>query len=330
MNPSRLMTTIRTLAIALVLLPASLAVAAPPQPPLVFRIGFWNNLHEFLYVLGRAQNHASDAERDAVANAPAELNALSQRPGAERATWQSAVDFYATGPSKMDAVFDKDLVKATAAIAAASDSSNLSGLGLDPALVATLQRAAPIYRAVWWTAHRRADRMRRDDLVPLVARFGAPLVSRLTAVYQAEWPVQPRVVNLAAYTNWAGAYSTDGGLIEFSSTDPAIGGTLGLEILFHESSHQWDDEMNRRLNAVAESHHARVPEGLSHAIVFYTSGDLVKALVPDHVPYAEKFGLWNHSSLRAFKPVLDEYWRPYVRGDGTIDGAIAHVIAHLQ
>ena len=224
------MTTKRPLAIALVLLAASLAVvASPAEPPLVFRIGFWNNLHGFLYVLGRAQNHASDAERDAVANAPAELNALSQRPGVERATWQTAVDFYAMGPSKLDAVFDKDLVKATAAIAAAPDSSDLAGLGLDPALVATLRRAAPIYRAVWWTAHRRADEMRRDDLVPLVAGSGAPLVSRLTAVYQAEWPVQPRTVNVAAYTNWAGAYSTDGGLIEFASTDPAIGGTLGLE-----------------------------------------------------------------------------------------------------
>ena len=326
------MTTIRVrLALAMVLLPASLAVAgAPAHPPLVFRIGFWNNLHHFLYVLGRAQNHAPDAKRDAVVNAPGELDSLQGRPEAERAAWQAAVNFYAGGPSTSDAVFDPALIETTAALSSAADDADLSGLPLDPALVRVLRSAAPVYRAVWWPAHERADEARRADLEPLVTEYGAPLVQRLTRVYHADWPAQPRVVNLAAYTNWAGAYSTDGGLIEFSSTDPSIGGTLGLEILFHESSHQWDDDMARRLTSVARSHHVQVPDGLSHALVFYTSGQLVHELIPEHAAYAEKFGLWEHSSMRRFKPVLDEYWRPYVAGAGTLDAALAAVMAHLQ
>ena len=319
------------MAIALALLPASLASAgAPAQRPIEFRIGFWNNLHHFLYVLGRAQNHAPDAQREAVVHAPGELDALTRRPESERAAWQTAVDFYAAGPSKKDAVFDAELVRTTAAIASAADASDLSGLGLDPALAAALRRAAPIYRTVWWTAHQRGDEIRRDDLQPLIAQYGPHLVQRLTAVYHADWPPQPRVVNLAAYTNWAGAYSTDGGLIEFSSTDPGIGGAPGLEILFHESSHQWDDQMAAHLKSAASSQNLQVPDGLSHALVFYTSGALVQEIIPDHIPYAEKFGLWEHSSLRRFKPVLDEYWRPYVKGSGTMDDALAKIIAHLQ
>jgi hypothetical protein len=85
-----------------------------------------------------------------------------------------------------------------------------------------------------------------------------------------------------------------------------------------------------RLKTVAEAHALHVPDGLSHALVFYTSGQLVHELVPAHVPYAEKFGLWEHSSLHAFKPVLDEYWRPYVSGNGTIDAALAQIMSHLQ
>ena len=322
--------TLRVL-IPLLLLPMAAASAErTANSPLVFRIGFWNNLHHFLYVLGRAQNSAPDARRDAVVNAPAELDALAGRSDAERTAWQAAVDFYAAGPSKQDAVFDKALIRDTQALTSAADSSDLSRLGLDPDLVEALRRAAPVYRAVWWNAHRHADEARRDDLQISVERYGPALVNRLTAVYHAQWPSQPRVINLAAYTNWAGAYSTDGGLIEFSSTDPAIAGALGLEILFHESSHQWDEEMAQRLSAVAQSHGRHVPDGLSHAIVFYTSGALVKEVISDHVPYAEKFGIWRHGSMHGMKAALDEYWLPYLRGQGTVDEALAKVIADLQ
>jgi hypothetical protein len=30
-----------------------------------------------------------------------------------------------------------------------------------------------------------------------------------------------------------------------------------------------------------------------------------------------------------FKPVLEQYWQPYIRGRGTFDEAIAAVLAHL-
>ena len=30
------------------------------------------------------------------------------------------------------------------------------------------------------------------------------------------------------------------------------------------------------------------------------------------------------------KPVLDQYWEPYLRGEGTIDEPLASVITHLQ
>ncbi len=320
-------TSILRALIPLLLVPVSAAPAQDtPDPPIVFRIGFWNDLHHFLYVLGRAQNRAPDAQRDAVVKAPAELDTLAARSEAERAAWQAAVDFYAAGPSKQDPVFDKDLIKTTQALASSADGA----AAIDHALDAVLARAAPVYNAVWWDAHRRADEARRDDLQKFVSQYGVALVKRLTAVYDAEWPSQPRVINLAAYTNWAGAYSTDGGLIEFSSTDPAIAGALGLEILFHESSHQWDDEMAQRLSSIAQSLGRRVPDGLSHGIVFYTSGVLVKELIPEHVPYAEKFGIWNRGSMRGMKPLLDEYWLPYLRGQGKIDQALANLIGHTQ
>jgi hypothetical protein len=292
-----------------------------------FRIGFWNNLHDFLYVLGRDRNRAPDRQRTAVAGAPADVDGLSMRPEAERAAWDEAVAFYAGGLSKKDAVFDGDLVAVTRALAAAPDGSDLTGLGLDDSLVAALRRAAPIYRAVWWARHSRADEIRRDELQALVAKYGDALVRRLTAVYGTKWPVRPRTIDVAAYTNWAGAYSTDGGLIEFASTDPSIGGVDGLETLLHEASHQWDPEIEKRLVAIAAAQRKSVSPALSHALIFYTSGAIVKEAIPDHVPYADRNGIWQRGGNPAIKPLLDRYWQPYLRGQGTFDEAIAGIVA---
>lgn len=292
-----------------------------------FRVGFWNNLHHFLYVLGRARNNTPDTRREAVVNAPKDVEGLAARPEAERAAWDEAIAFYAAGPSKKDAVFDEDLIRQTQRIAAAGDAPDLSAADVDPALAATLAKAAPIYRLVWWPRHQRAAAARRDELQSLVERHGDALVKRLTSLYGTTWPAEPRTIDLVAYSNWAGAYSTDGGLIVIGSLND-YGGSLALESLLHESSHQWDAEMERRLSAIAAKSGKPLPPLLSHALIFYTTGEIVKEAFPGHVPLGDKAGVWNRG-LGPFKPVLEQYWLPYIRGRGTFDEAIAAVLAHL-
>jgi len=257
---------------------------------------------------------------------PQDVDGLSARPETERLAWDAAVGVYAAGPSKKDAVFDDDLVGITRTLAAAADDSDVSGLPLDPALVTALRQAAPVYRAVWWPRHARADAARRADLEKLVDTYGGRAVARLTSLYGTRWPPAPRIIEISAYTNWAGAYSTDGGLIEVSSLDDAVGGSEGLETLLHESSHQWDEEMDRRLSAVAAKTGRPVPRQLSHALIFYTSGEIVAEIIPGHVPYATKYGVWDRG-MSDLKALLDKYWRPYIRGSATFDEAIASILA---
>jgi hypothetical protein len=280
----------------------------------------------FLYVLGRARNGAPDSSRAAVVKAPADVEGLSARPEAERTIWDEAVRFYAQGPSRRDAIFDDDLVKTTRLLAELGDDADPATLAIEPALAATLNRAAPVYRSVWWPRHRRADDARRGELQQLVDRHGATLVKRLTAVYSLAWPSSPRVVDLCAYANWSGAYSTNGSLIVVASMDEQIAGLHGLEMLLHESSHQWDDEIDERLRVIAAKQNKRMPGQLSHALIFYTTGELVKEVFPDHVPYAVKYGLWERGGFRGMKPLLDQYWRPYLRGSGTFEDAATKLV----
>jgi hypothetical protein len=37
--------------------------------------------------------------------------------------------------------------------------------------------------------------------------------------------------------------------------------------------------------------------------------------------------LWTQRGLGALTPLLDKYWRPYIRGTGTFDEAIAAIVA---
>ena len=46
----------------------------------------------------------------------------------------------------------------TGALARAGDAKSLKGSEVDPAVAATLERAAPIYRKAWWKKHREANR----------------------------------------------------------------------------------------------------------------------------------------------------------------------------
>ena len=304
-----------------------LALTPIQSDQFAFRTGFWNNLHHFLYVLGRDRNGTPDRTRDAVIRAPKDLDGFAERSDAERAAWDEAIRFYAAGLSKKDAVFDEDLISVTRVLAAAPDNADLSTLTLDPRLVAVLEKAAPVYRAVWWARHAASNAERQKEYQGLIDRYGRQAVARLTSLYGATWPTSPRVIDLVAYTNWAGAYSTSGPLIEVASVYENTGGVIGLEILLHESSHQWDEEILRRVSTIAARQHKAVPDTLTHALIWYTTGTVVSELVPGHVPYADKYGLWKRGGLIELKPLLDKHWRRYLEGKGTFDDAIAAFLA---
>ena len=319
---------LRPALIALAILNLLAFTQAPAVKLFVFEQPFWLNLHHFLYVLGRAEAKMPDAARRAVAGAPADqATGLASLAPNERSAWQQAVSEYARGLSKRDAVFDAAMIDVTRAVAEARHATSLKTVRLDAATAATLESVAPIYRRVWWPAHRQANDARIDDLQDMLARHGEKVMSFMTRAYQVRWPDAGFPVNIAAYSNWSGAYSTRGNLIVFASTDSGSAGASGLETIFHEAMHQWDDAMEARLRkAAARRGVANVPELLTHAMIFFTAGEAVRSVIPGHVPYAEQNGLWRTGRLGALKPALDAAWGPYLRGDVTLDAALDDLV----
>jgi hypothetical protein len=315
----------------LILLLSQIAFAQPQtlagKPVFTFRSGFWVNLHHFLYVLGRAKNGTPDSQRPAVIKAPADIAGMDSLKAEERKAWDDAIAYYQGTLSKKDAVFDRDLIAITSALAAAGDSPSLADANVSAAVRDTLERAAPVYRKVWWDRHSRADRARIEELQMLLARYGRPISDRLTHIYQQKWPPEGLTVQVAAYVTWAGAYSTESGVIVTSSMDEATSGSEGLETVFHEAMHQWDDAMIPLLNETALRVHAKIPRDLFHSLIFYTAGYVVAQVVPGHRPYAEP--LWARGVLPG-RQQLDTYWLPYLRGEGTLQSAVDKLVAAFQ
>jgi hypothetical protein len=323
---------VRAAAIVVALLASANAAQSPITRSPIFRFStdeFWLNLHHFLYVLGRAEAKMPDASREAVVRAPGDSEQrLAAVTDDARQAWREATAFYATGLSRKDAVFDDPLPSITHALADAGDRLELGGVAIDPALRSTLERAAPVYRKAWWPAHRTSNLARRDEIQTLVDRHGAAVLAFIERVYGMKWPAGGYPVHLSGYANWAGAYSTTGNLLVVSSLDGATRGFGGLETVFHEGMHQWDRQMNDLLFAEARKAGKRLPPNVSHSLIFFTAGQAVRRVSPDHVASADANGVWERGFQR-FRAPLEEVWKPYLDGNGTRDEAIAAFVARV-
>jgi hypothetical protein len=289
---------------------------------------FWWNLHHFLYVLGRAENKTRDSLRDAVKGAPAEQQqGFAKLTANEQSDWKEIVSQYAAGPGKKS-VFDDPLPAASAVLARASNAKKISDATIDPSLTKLLERAAPIYRKAWWPRHRAANKAWRSEIQKLLKQHGTRVLNFISNAYQLEWAAAGHPVHIAAYCNWAGAYSITGGLLCVSSLSESNHGPTGLESVFHEGMHQWDNLVDAALRKQAPGADQRMLDQLSHALVFFTAGDAVRRVIPEHTPHADKDGVWQRGMLRE-KDALSEIWKPYLDGRGTRDEAFAQLIKRL-
>jgi hypothetical protein len=295
----------------------------------------WLNLHHFLWALGRAEAGIRDNARQSAVTAAGEAErALPSLSAEDRAAWAEAVRAYAAGLSRK-AALEEPMPSTTRALATARDRPTLAGVGLDDALVATLERAAPIYRKVWWPAHLEANRAWRSAAQALVDRHGAEVVDYVTRAYGAAWPASGYAVHVSGYANAGSAYSSGiTGMIVTPSQSEFTAGLYALEAIVHEAMHQWDGQTYSAMRDAAPN--ARIPRDLTHALIFYTSGEAVRRVEPAHVPMADKFEIWplrlSGATLPAdrLKPLLVEIWQPWLDGRGTRDQALAALVARAS
>jgi hypothetical protein len=324
-----------------------------PLPVFEFHSGFWVNLHHTLYHEARQRTAAPGAgDKTAKTSGPA----LKFAPGstqtltaAEHKLWDDAVSFYAANYADKDLLFSTELLLLKNQLGDFEDCDELTGkkkkscdAGLPGKIGPVLEAAAPVYRAHWWADHDRANRRWVARVAPLVREQGVGLSQRLADIYQAKWPKEKIRVDVSAWANVAGAYTTlDPLRVTISSTDPRNQGAAALEVVFHEASHGISQPVQLAITRQCRQHGKPIPRDLWHALIFYTTGEVIKPVMAeaaagrgdaasndDYVPYAVREGLY-HRGWDGYLKLLTNYWQPYLDNKVTFDDAIARMVSAL-
>lgn len=326
-----------------------------PLPVFELHSGFWINLHHTLYQEARQRTAASARQ----ANGPKASGPSAKSPSTspaltatEKKVWDEAVSYYAENYASKDLLFSTELIQLKNQLGDFEDCDELSGrkrkfcdAGLPPRLTQILEAAAPVYRAHDWPDHDRANRRWILRVAPLVRAQGVGLSERLAEIYQTRWPHEKIRVDVAAYANWAGAYTTVDPLrVTISSLDPRNQGAQALEVLFHEGSHGIAEPVQAAIIRECRQRDKPIPRDLWHALVFYTTGEVIRPAlasssstagdkegnVPNggYTSYASREALYQRGWKNYFD-VLQRFWQPYLDGQASFDDAIARMVSSL-
>ena len=334
-------------------------------PIFEFHSGFWINLHHTLYY--EAKERAAKPPAPPALSKPRTMHDSSTPlTRAEQSAWDNAVAYYSANYADRDLLFNHDLVVLKNLLEDLEDCDDLAGThkkicdaGMPGNLTEVLDSAAPVYRAHLWPDHDRANRRWIARVAPLVEEQGVGISERLAFIYEAKWPSGKTRVDVSAFANWAGAYTTlDPLRVTIASTDPRNQGDEALEILFHEASHGLAEPVQSAITRECRQRGKPIPRDLWHALLFYTTGEVVKPLLSEksnaksqpaqqspgpgdahanhlpataneaYVPYAIREGLYERGWNEYFQ-LLSRFWQPYLDGGATFDDAIARMVSSL-
>jgi hypothetical protein len=330
-----------------------------PLPVFELHSGFWINLHHTLYYEARQRRAATSREGKTdksslptTKRAPVLKVPLSD---AEQKAWDDAVSYYTVNYADKDLHFTTELIQLKDQLGDFEDCDELSGrkrkfcdAGLPPNLTQVLEAVAPVYRAHLWPEHDRANRRWILQVAPLVREQGVGLSQRLADIYQTRWPRQKIRVDVVAFANGAGAYTTVDPLrVTISSLDSRNQGPQALEVLFHEGSHGIAEPVQEAIIRECRQRDKPIPRDLWHALVFYTTGEVIRTVLTSSTSSAGAPGEkgsnasgsgYSASTVREglyqrgwknYLDLLQQFWQPYLDGKATFDDAIARMVSAL-
>lgn len=302
----------------------------PARPSFVFRSGFWLNLHNFLHRDAKMRRGIHDEAPAALIVSSEDTlggRALTNR---ERLVWEAAVQVYVSNPLASGRA-DSVVGLLNERLATAAEEGDLRDVDIEPAVRQALLDAAPVYRVVWWPVHNRRNRAWITSLQALLTPREGCLTRIMGNALAADWPRTPIVVDASVYASWFGAYMTQN-LVHITLSSNARGnqGSLGVETLLHEAGHSLTGPLDSALAATAARARRVLPRELGHLVLFYSAGEAVRDQVPEHVPYAQVFRLWDqNSTARKYRALLESEWLPHLQGHRSFAEAIARLVERL-
>jgi hypothetical protein len=212
-----------------------------------------------------------------------------------------------------------------------SPNDDLDAVALHPELRRVLKDVMSIYRSAWWPAHDARNQRWIASMRTELAGRETCLRQRAEVVFRAGWP-SPVHVDATVYASWFGAYSIHHPTrVTITANAQGSQDEYGLEVLLHETAHGMLDRVESALADEATRQGKRLPPELSHLVLFYTAGALMKEQMPDYVPFAERFGIWSRNDrTRRYHAVIEQEWQPYLSGERTFADAIGALVQRVR
>jgi hypothetical protein len=297
-------------------------------PSFRFQNNFWVNLHHTLR--GEARR------RDVRGPSLIKTAVLSET---ERAAWTSALDAYARYGQR-DLVVDDGLIRINNALAQLADDADIGKAPIDAAARRGLSIAAPIYRAHFWAAQQQLNERWIAALRPMLDDHAAGLAAALGRAYRVDWPSDPIVVDATGEAGPDGAYTTAGppgtaGHTTIEAANPGLQGEMAFEMIFHEASHPVIGlALSRAVAAEGARQNIDTSRNLSHAIIFFTAGELARRELgksgdAGYKPYAYRYGLYTRG-WQKLRDALEKDWLPYLDGRTPFDEAMTALVRDAQ
>ena len=280
---------------------------------------FWMNLHQTLM-------------HDATARTPRDLSSLTKE---QQDAWSAAVAGYQEAWGRKGSItFSDVMMQAQDELAQLADDAAQPPLS-NPVADA-LRKAAPVYRATWWSSDEVANRFFISYVAGMLRDAGDEIAARHGEVYRAKVPDRIRV-DITAYAVPFGAYTHtlrhSGPTLTISSRVPGNQGHGALEVVLHESSHTfvhpaWGTLGDAIKNA-SQKAGIEPPRDLWHAILFATTSELTRRALLTR-------GVTNYTPMSAdlltrawpqYRVPIETHWMPYLDGKGTLEEAAEKVIA---
>jgi hypothetical protein len=303
--------------IALLAILAAIVAAGPaaqqPTRLFTFHSNAWLNLHHYV------RSHARGG--------PAPTGLTDE----ERAQWAAGVEFYKPYVPR-ELTLDDGMIGIKNALRGAEGKTSLDGIAIDAALKTTLERIMPIYQKRWWPEHDRANREWIAAIQPLVDRHGAALSQALARVYDVSWPRDPIPVDLSVTAGASGAYGTSEPSAHITMSPSSFRSYVSLEMLFHESTHGIVP-LYQLVGRAAAAQKINVPPQLSHAVLFYTAGELtvrgLKAQGIDYTAFADA-NFYTTMCGAGCRNKIVEHWGPRLDGRRSIAEGLSALVAAFK
>ena len=273
---------------------------------------FWINLHHFIRAVVRG------------------MPAQAQLTAEERAVWDAGVATYKQYAAR-DLLMDEGMVAIKDALRRVPNDQTPPEFPNEPQLRSTLIAVAPIYRKYWWPAHDTLNRSWIAAVGPFVARYGPKLSGLVAGAYGETWPNEPIPIDLSIQAGPVGAYTSYPPHTMFSSIDRSNQGLASLELLFHESSHQWGRRLQRIIAESADARKKKVPPQLWHAVLFHNAGELTRrTLAADGITWYVPYGVpqvYTDLCGEGCREAVAKAWNPHLDGTVTMEAALDDLVA---